>query len=303
MIRNYKYDEISYAEKIYKDNKFQTKHIPTELKLLVLYYRDYLKLKAKDRKEKLTQFCIDNIPNYNRATHFKIVNRALQKGSNKKEKLVKIESIPIYQKELDYINGLDIQYDYKKMLFAFLVQMRLNKTMFEIRNKDKEYKSTNYFKGGKQKYQNIKSMANVNSKIDINDDFINDLSQGDNPLITIMYAGLIRLDFLNNCKQEGDTVIEVKDYENVGWYLDYYNRVDKIVLCDYCGQPFKQRHRNECYCKKHKEYQPMETKIINCVDCDKEVIIDSKDNQTTRCKECQYLATLEKYKRYNKKRK
>jgi len=286
LIRNYKYDEIAYAEKIYKDNKFQTKHIPTELKLLVLYYRDYLHLKAKDRKEKLTRFCIDNIPNYNRATHFKVVNRALQKGSSKKEKLVKIESIPIYQKELDYINNLDIQYDYKKLLFAFLVQMRLNKTMFEIRNKDKKYKSTNYFKGGKQKYQNIKSMANVSSKININDEFINQLSQGDNPLISILHSGLISLNFLNECKQTGDIVIKIKDYENVGWYFDYYNHVDDIVLCEYCKQPFKQKRKDSRFCNKHIEYQPLISKTITCIDCGKEVEVDAKANNRIRCDEC-----------------
>jgi len=157
--------------------------------------------------------------------------------------------------------------------------------MYEKRN-NKEYKTTNYFKGGKQKYKNILSMANVSNRIDINDDFVNDLSQGDNPLITILYKGLIILNFLDNCNQSGDIVFEVKNYEDIGWYFDYYNYVDKVKLCEYCGQPFKQVHGNELYCKKHKEYQPIETKTINCIDCGKEVFVDSKDNQTVRCDEC-----------------
>ena len=287
MISSYKYDENTYAKKIFDSNKFQTKHIPTELRLLVIYYRDVLGLKPKDRKIKLYKFCEDNIPDFNKAVYYKIINRALQRGSNKKQKLVTIDKVDIYKDEVDYINSLDIKYDYKKIMFAFLVQMRLNKIMYEKRN-NKEYKATNYFKGGKQKYKNILSMANVSSKIDINDDFVNDLSQVENPLITILYKGLIILNFLDNCKQSGDIVFVIKNYEDVGWYFDYYNHVDKVKLCAYCEQPFKQVHGNELYCKKHKEYQPIETKTINCIDCGKEISVDSKDNQTVRCDECQH---------------
>lgn len=248
-------------------------------------------MKPKERKEKLYKFCEDSIPDFNKALYYKIINRALNKGSNRKQKLVTIEKVNVYKDEVDYLNSLDIEYNYKKLLFAFLIQMRLNKLMYEERNHNKY--TTIYFKGGKQKYQNIKSMANVSNKIDINEDFISDLSQGNNPLIQTLHTGLIRLDFINNCEQTGGIVIEVKDYDNVGWYLDYYNHIDKVILCGYCGQPFKQNKKNEVYCKKHKEYQPVVTKIIYCVDCGRPVEIDSKDNQTVRCAECQHKKQLE----------
>ena len=272
---------------------------------MVLYYRDILNLKPKERKEKLYKFCEDSIPDFNKALYYKTINRALNKGSDRKQKLVTIEKVDVYKDEVDYINSLDIEYDYKKLLFAFLIQMRLNKLMYEERN-HKRY-TTIYFKGGKQKYQNIKSMANVSNKIDINEDFISDLSQGNNPLIQTLHTGLIRLDFINNCEQTGGIVIEAKDYDNVGWYLDYYNHIDKVILCGYCGQPFKQNKKNEVYCKKHKEYQPVVTKIIYCVDCGRPVEIDSKDNQTVRCAECQHKHWNEynamKQREYYKKKK
>jgi hypothetical protein len=293
MISSYKYDENTYAKKIFDSNKFQTKHIPTELRLLVIYYRDVLGLKPKDRKIKLYKFCEDNIPDFNKAVYYKIINRALQRGSNKKQKLVTIDKVDIYKDEVDYINSLDIKYDYKKIMFAFLVQMRLNKIMYEKRN-NKEYKATNYFKGGKQKYKNILSMANVSSKIDINDDFVNDLSQGNSPLITVLCKGLIILNFLNNCKQIGDIAFAVKNYEDVGWYLDYYNHIDKIKLCAYCEQPFKQHYNNECYCRKHKEYQPIETKTLACVDCGHPFTVDARNMTKKRCDECQHKIDNEK---------
>lgn len=220
-------------------------------------------------------------------------------GSKRNNKLVTIEKINIYQNEIDYINSLDIKYDYKKILFAFLVQKKLNKVMCETRN-HKEYKSI-YFKGGKRKYQHIKSMANVSNNIKINDDFINDVSQGESPIIKSLNAGLISLEFLNNCHQNGNVAIEVKNYEDVGWYFDYYNCVDKIVLCKQCGRPFKQKHGNEEYCDDCKGYQEIKKKVVYCIDCGKEVIVDAKDNQTTRCEEC-YKKWRTEYYRINKQK-
>ena len=47
----YKYKDLNYAQKIYKDG-FLTKYRDTELKLVALYMRDILNItKKQDRKE------------------------------------------------------------------------------------------------------------------------------------------------------------------------------------------------------------------------------------------------------------
>ena len=210
----------------------------------------------------------------------------------------------VYENEFDYINSLDIDYQYKKLLFAFLIQIRLNQAVIKIKEEKKseshkkkdleKRKKKNgeehyYFKGGKQRYKEIKSMANVSNKIDINDDFINSLSLEENPLIQPLHTGLISLNYIKNCKREGDILFEVKDYENVGLYFDFHNHVKGIELCDYCKQPFKQQRKDSRFCNKHKEYQPIETKIIQCIDCGKDVVVDSKDTKSVRCNECEKI--------------
>ena len=208
----------------------------------------------------------------------------------------------VFQSELDYINSLEIEYDFKKVLFTFLVQMKLNKFIYEYKN-EKLYTSK-YFKGGSIKYNNIKKMANLNNNMNINDDIIYFLNEFG--LVKTLHKGLIVLNYLDNCFETGDVVIEVKDFENVGWYLDFYNGLKGMVLCKYCGQPFKQTNHDISYCKKHKQYYiPIETKTIICQDCEKELIIDSKDNKTIRCEQCQKLkdtelARLRKRKQRNK---
>ena len=283
--KNYKYNELEYAQLIY-NNGFQTNYIPTELRLLVLYYKEVLKLKPKQRSEQLYEFCEKHMPDYKRAKYFKIINKALKQGSKKEQKLVNIEKINIFQSELDYINSLEIKYDFKKVLFTFLVQMKLNKFIYEYKN-EKPYTSK-YFKGGSIKYNNIKKMANLNNNMNINDDIIYFLNEFG--LVKTLHKGLIVLNYLDNCFETGDVVIEVKDFENVGWYLDFYNGLKGMVLCKHCGQPFKQTNHDISYCKKHKQYyQPIETKTIICQDCGKEVSVDSLNTKTIRCDECQRI--------------
>lgn len=293
--QNYKYAELEYAKLIYSKG-FQTKHRPTELRLLALYMKEELELKPKERSVQLYTFCQKWIPDYNRARYFKVINRALMQATKKGQKLVTIDKINIYQCEIEYINNLEIDYNFKKVLFTFLVQMKLNKEIYEYKN-EKPYTSI-YFKGGKAKYTNIKKMSNIPVKLDINDDVIYFLAQTE--LVTILHNGLIVLNFIKECKETGDIAVEVKDYENVGLYFDLYNHNSKIKLCEHCNNPFRQTKSDIKYCSLHKGYQAIETKIIKCVDCGIEVEVESKDNQTERCLLC-YKVHRTNYYKLNKR--
>jgi len=243
-MKNYKYNEFVYAEIIYNKG-FQTKHIPTELRLLVLYYRDVLGYKPKEREEKIYDFCKNNIPNFKKEKFFKSINKALRAASDKRQKLVTIKGIDVFKAEIDYINNLDIQYEYKKVMFAFLVQMKLNKIVCEGKY-NKEYNSI-YFKGGTKKYNNIKKMANIPDKMFINDEVINKLEEL--KLITILFKGAILLNFINNCIQNDDIVFTITDFENVGLYLDYYNGVKGVKKCEGgCGYIIKMKNNKQKYC-------------------------------------------------------
>lgn len=296
--QNYKYSELEYAKLIYTEG-FQTKHKPTELRLVALYMKEVLGLKPKERNIKLYEFCEKWIPNYNRAIYFKVINRALMQASKKGQKLITIEKINIYQGEIEYLNNLEIDYNFKKVLFAFLVQMKLNKEVYEYKN-EKPYTSI-YFKGGKAKYANIKKISKIPVKLDINDDVIYFLAQ--EKLVNVLHKGLIVLDFLKNCCESGYIVVEVMDYENIGLYFDLYNQNPKVKLCEYCNNPFRQTKSDIKYCSLHKGYQPIEVKIIKCVDCGVEVEVDGIVKNKKRCSDCQQSNNKERYRRYNSKRK
>jgi hypothetical protein len=241
---NYKYREHEYAELIY-NNGFQSKYIPTELRLLVLYFRDVLEMKPKEREYSLYKFCNKYIPDFKKENYYKSIKTALRAGLNKEQKLVTINKIDIYQSELDYINSLEINQEYKKVIFTFLVQLKLNKIVYEYK-RNKEYEML-YFYGGKIKYNMIKNMSNIPKVISLNDEVINTLNELG--LITILHRGKISLDYIKNCISEGEVVIEITDFENVGLHLDYYNGVKGVIKCGGCEKIIKTKNNRQLYCK------------------------------------------------------
>lgn len=79
---------------------------------------------------------------------------------------------------------------------------------------------------------------------------------------------------------------------------------NKTSVCFKCGSRFEPYDINQKYCIMcGNKYIPQETKTIICVDCGKEVVVDAKANNRNRCDECIKKAKLEKYRRYNEKRK
>ncbi|MDD4298964.1 MAG: hypothetical protein PHS98_04995 [Bacilli bacterium] len=241
---NYKYSEHEYAELIY-NNGFQSKYIPTELKLLVLYFRDELGMKPKEREYSLYKFCNKYIPDFKKEDYYKSINTALRIGTNKQQKLVTISKVDIYQSELDYINSLEINQEYKKVMFTFLVQLKLNKMVYKYKN-NKDY-NISYFQGGKIKYNMIKNMSNIPKTISLNDEVINTLSGLG--LVTILHRGKINLDYIKNCIPEGKVAFEITDFENVGLYLDYYNGVKGVIKCEGCGNKIiKVNNNKQKYC-------------------------------------------------------
>lgn len=263
---DYKYTELDYAKKIYEQGFQSEQHRPTELRLLATYMRRILDYKPKKLREEMYQWCESHIPGYKRELYYKMINSAITKACAKGSMLVNIKSVDFYQYELDYINNLPITGDYpyecKKLLFALLFKMKVNKVITETKSIEEDFKyHGKYFKGGKRKYTELKKLAKLPEKLKINEDIIHTL--WNNGLVTPMYDGLIKLDFMDQYYEmkERETnldktvVLQIKDYDSVGWYFDYYHKDKKILFCKCCGRIFRKRSNKEIYCsedcKKH----------------------------------------------------
>lgn len=256
---DYKYKELDLAKKIYENGFLSDKHRPTELRLLATYMRRILNYKPKRLREEMEAWCKKHVAGYRQETYYKLLKSATTQACKKGSTLVQINKIEIYQYEMDYINTLKISseyaYDCRKLLFTLLFHMKINRNI--VKQKSPELASSYqglYFKGGKRKYTELKKLAKLPEKLKINEDIIYTLWT--HQLVTPLHDGLIRLDFLHNLRilQEQTSsidktvVLQIRDYDSVGWYYDYYHQNKRITFCKCCGSIFRKHSNKELYC-------------------------------------------------------
>lgn len=236
---DYKYTELDYAKNIYENGFQSEQHLPTELRLVATYMRRILDYKPKKLREEMYKWCETHINGYKKELYYKRINSAINKACQKGSMLINVESVDFYKHEMNYINDLYIMddiddpkeskysYECKKLLFTLLFKMKVNKFITETKNTkpDFEYKGK-YFKGGQKKYTELKKLAKIPEKIRINEDIINNLWVSG--LVSPMYNGLVKLNFMDEIyeiekdikNEDKIVVIQIKDYDCVGWYFD-----------------------------------------------------------------------------------
>lgn len=289
---DFKYHDTARAEFVLK-NGFTDNHIFNDARILALYYRDVLGYKPKKRAEELYEFFSKNIPDFNEVLFYKLINKALNIAKNKKKKLIDIDYIPIYKSEIEYIKNLSLEDNIKKVLLACLVKIKINKRISEILTEE-TYEG--YFLSKNLSDNDILKISNVTkSKKKLNIFYILE-SEG---YITTYYSGSTRMNiFYDIPVDETEVALQIKDYNNIGYYYDYYIGKN-IKFCEICGMPFRPKAKNGKYCKEHQGYQPVndiKTKIITCMDCGKEIEVDARNNTKTRCDECYKIYRREKVK-------
>ena len=248
----FRYNEKKYAEEILKKG-FLTQYHRYELKILVKYYKEVLEEKASERKKLVYEFCENNIVKFNRVKYFKIINSALAYGSKRINKLILIESVPITKNEIKYINGLKLDSIHKKILFTFIVKNKLNKEMSkQIYGKVSDY---NIFGGKTESYKEVFEMSRLSGEYDINK-LVNGLSNLG--YVDVRTRGKINLSFIDDIVVDKDDkgnkidniVFEITNFDNVGYYFDWYNGDDKYMKCEneVCGEIIKKTNGNIKYC-------------------------------------------------------
>ncbi len=257
---NYKYNELDYAEFIYKNGFQSPNHMPAELRLTAIYMRRILGYKPKKLKEEFEKWCMLHIPDYNKASYYKMINKAVNQAVKKGSSLIKLDSISVYKTEIEFIQRCSIfdekhmQYQYsdlcRKLMFTFMVQLKINQAVSEIKNTDKALNNSLFFQGSQKKYSTLKKMAALPDKIKINEDLIYYLYLSG--LITPLHNGLICIEFMRDIYSLDNSAhlpeIIIEDFERTGLYFDYYNKEKNIRLCEYCKKPYKKKSNNQKYC-------------------------------------------------------
>lgn len=239
----FQYDEKEYAENILRVG-FITKRHMLELRVLVKYFK-FLGYPPKKRSELIYKFCENHISGFNKIRYYKKINSILNYGKNKKNKLIIIKSIPITDRDMRFIENLDLENDYKKILFCLLVKHRLNKEVYKIHNDvDMEF---NYFGGSDKRFKEIMQIAKLGNKYNI-DHVVNLLEK--KGLIEIAQKGKIKLIFIDKMELGGEHLFEVTTFDSVGYHYDYYYGDSKIIKCFDCGDLIKFKSNRGKYCNR-----------------------------------------------------
>ena len=270
-----KYNELEMAKNLFLNGLSNQTNIYNELRLVATYMRRYLDYKPKELRLQMYGYSERYIVGYRREKYYPIINKAINQAIKKGSCLIEIKDVPIYQEELDLINSFELsptyEHECRKLMFTILVKMKLNRAIFEIRNTDEEKTSSGlFFKGGQRKYNELKKQAKIPDKIRLNEDLFHSLYQDE--LVVPMYNGLIRFKFMEELNElELDKeVIRISQFDEIGWYYDYLMGDTKVKLCE---------------------------------SCDKLIKIKSKTKPEKYCEKCAKEKELEKYARYNDKRK
>lgn len=238
----FQYKERTYAKEILSKG-FTSNHIKYELQLLVKYYKEFGH-KPKERKELIYKFCEQYLEGFDRVIHYKLINSVLNHGSNRKNILVEIDSISITAEELAYIDNLDIDHTYKKVVFTLLVLDKLNKKYHEIRN---EPKSNEHYFGGTQKYKELIS----SSKICLNKNNLIHSMIGllnEKGIVQVTGNSSIKLSFIYDIPESDDVSISIKTFDTVGYYYDLHTGENKIKKCECCETPIRITSNRTKYC-------------------------------------------------------
>lgn len=109
-----------------------------------------------------------------------------------------------------------------------------------------------------------------------------------------------RVTFIND--EDKNEALFVSDFRELGYtYLRF--KGENFIECAECGILIRNnKNRTKKYCKNCSTYTPQVTKTITCVDCGKEIIVDSKNNRSCRCVDCQAIYRNEYQRNLMKKR-
>ena len=272
-------NEYTYAENLLNKQDLKTCDLgdkpSSTLNLLARYYREIGK-NDDEIKELLSDFLNRCLKDKYKESKW-IDSIFYQVVKSKKYNLKKVDNVIVTKSEIEIIQSVKGK-SRQKVLFTLLI---LAKYYNAVSDKNKNWTNLEYKK--------IFKLANVQLSIQNQALLINDLYNcGFVNVSKNVGKPNIQVNFVDN---ESDTVLTITRLKDLGKEYLMFCRED-YIRCQKCGTLVKNYRNTNKYCKTCGQYQPIETKIITCVDCGKEIEINSSSRKI-RCNDCYRLERQE----------
>lgn len=235
-----------YNEKLYAEHIISTgelgKHKTRELRILGKYYK-YIGMSIVEIKDKIIEFCNDNVSGFDMDIDFRMINNIINYTKKNTSKLLIIESVPITDEELNFVNSVDLSYDHKKVLLGLIIHNKINKEIATNAYSIDSWK--NYFGSNSREYQVLRNNCGIKNNAVMmsimHDLYINGFTEnrvGKKP----------RLKFINEIK-DGNVIYELKVINNFSLLYEKLNGNNKITECTICGELIRRKLRSmDKYC-------------------------------------------------------
>ncbi len=252
MTMNKYYKEKDYAEELLKKRKVNAS-VKSDLKIIAKYFKS-LGMSHKEIEEKLYEFCESKCKQwFNKVLHYSYIDSAVNFCRKKENVLAQIEKVSITKSEMDYITSLPYETIEKKILFGLLVHNKLKQEKSKIRGMEVDL-TRNYFGGsGDFSYKTLLDSLNEKFTRTFKEKEIHKIIKkfNDDGLTRTTQKTALELLFVQNIGVYNENVLEIKDFDLIGLYYDYYLGSEKVKKCEKCKDNIVRITNNKNkYCKR-----------------------------------------------------
>ena len=274
---NFKFDDKTDIENKIRNGYVNQENPEDTIRDLARYNYHICGMDKEYNYDAILAYMTRNCTDFYEEKYFKIIYRNI--SSAKKYKFRNVDSVKITQVELDKIAGLnDIRKE--KIAFVLLAIAKYYNSVSSDNNNRMYISMSDLFK-----------LARVSIPCKERASYLHFAYQ-EGILVEHMFVGT-NLKVVGFVDDDSETVMELNedDYKELAYtYLNYKNGGYKRCKC--CGRLFKM-HKNSpgrLYCKEcGQKEETSEFKVIKCIDCGAEFVVNKFDTETCRCGECREI--------------
>lgn len=187
----------------------------------------------------IDKFMLEACPSYNSVIWSNILESIVKDIIKEDRKLINIESVTIYNEELNYINGLDSS-KIQRLAFTYLVYAKIfnqinpkNNNWISGKHRIEVFRDANITETGKAQLLTLHKMLNAN--------------------VFRMAKGVTNnsLNVDSYIKKEGEVFLILTDFRELGlrYLQSTYNNEIKVSECKCCGRLIVKKENKTMYCK------------------------------------------------------
>ena len=279
---NFKFDDRKDIENKISNNYVNQENPEDTIRDLARYNHHVLAMKKEDNYDAILDYMTKNCNDFYEEKYFKIIYRNI--ASAKKYKFRSINTVKITRTEIEKISGLN-NIRKEKIAFVLLAVAKYYNNVSSDNNNRMYISMTDLFK-----------LSRVAIPCKERASYLH-FAYEEGILVEHMCVGT-NLKIVGFVDDASEVVMELgeDDYKELAYaYLNYKNGGYKH--CKNCGKLFKM-HKSapgRLYCKEcGQKEESNRFKIMQCVDCGEDFMVDTRNMNKSRCNACQYEVDKEK---------